>query len=145
MAKPSGLWRRTADPMLDMKERHWLQPRKVNGRSRLGTGSKPPSNVGKQRHVRVHVRECLLHCLYALLAVEIYAALWRQTQGVWQILLQQALLVLGHGAPQAGEDEHAGPGQGTAGPQACLRRKPWLPPLRLGAKPLAASDSSTVS
>ena len=29
--------------------------------------------------------------------------------------------------------------------QATLRRKPWLPPLRLGEKPLAASDSSTVS
>lgn len=29
--------------------------------------------------------------------------------------------------------------------QNVLRRKPWLPPLRLGAKPFACRDSSTVS
>ncbi|MCW0200075.1 LysR substrate-binding domain-containing protein [Sphingopyxis sp.] len=29
--------------------------------------------------------------------------------------------------------------------QSGLRRKPWLPPLRLGAKPLACSVSSAVS
>ena len=49
------------------------------------------------------------------------------------------------GADQVEIDVDLHRGGGCHRHQAALRKKPWLPPLRLGEKPLAASDSSTVS
>ena len=49
------------------------------------------------------------------------------------------------GADQVEIDINLHRGAWDDGHQAALRKKPWLPPLRLGEKPLAASDSSTVS